>query len=279
MSSSSLSAPLLATHQIVLGASTRARGLRSGFRDLTRFPCSPRLAVDVAWPPSQTVAYTIRPSARSRRLRIWASPETGLVVTVPLWCQEVASVERFLRRHERWVLRQVLWLARMRARLTRWPYGPTLPYRGEEHTVLLERSERETTVRRMPGGTLLVRLERPGIEAARRLLKRWYLGEAARWMTERLAVLGDTVGVSWRRVSVRDQRSRWGSCSATGCLSFNYRLVMAPPEVMDYVIVHELAHRCALNHSERFWAIVAAYCPGYREARDWLKTSGPSLTL
>lgn len=229
---------------------------------------------------SQAVAYTIRPSARSRRLRIWASPETGLVVTVPLWRQDVAAVGRFLRRHERWMLRQAQWLAEMQARIPkRWPYGPTLPYRGEEHAVVLERSERGTAVQRVPERTLLVRLERPGIEAARRLLKRWYLGEAARWMTERLAVLGDAVGVGWRRVSVRDQRRRWGSCSATGCLSFNYRLVMAPPEVMDYVIVHELAHRRALNHSERFWAVVASRCPGYREARDWLRTHGPSLVL
>src|SRR3989338_640338 len=229
---------------------------------------------------SQAIAYAIRPSARSRHLRIWASREAGFVVTVPLWRQDAASVERFLRRPQRWILRQAQWLARVSARIPkRWPYGPTLPYRGEEHAVVLERSERGAAVRRVPERTLLVRLERPGIEAARRLLKRWYLGEAGSRLTERLAVLGEAAGVGWRRVSVRDQLRRWGSCSATGCLSFNYRLVMAPPEVMDYVIVHELAHRRVLNHSERFWEIVAARCPGYREARDWLRSYGPSLVL
>ena len=229
---------------------------------------------------SQPIAYTVRPSVRARAMRVWASPEAGFVVTVPLWHRNPAAVERFLRRHRRWVLRQARWLEEARTRLPkRWPHGPTLPYRGEEHAVVVERSARGPAVQRTPERALLVQVERPTLESARRLLKRWYAREAARWLSVRLAVLGEAAGVGWRRVSVRDQRRRWGSCSATGCLSFNYRLVMAPPEVMDYVIVHELAHRRVLNHSERFWAIVAARCPGYRQARTWLRTHGPSLSL
>ena len=229
---------------------------------------------------AQAIRYTIRASARARAMRIWASPETGLVVTVPLWCQNPAAVEQFLRRHQRWVLRQSQWLARMDAQLpTRWPYGPTLPYRGREHQVILERSERAASVQRVPDRALVVRLEAPGVEPARRLLKRWYMREAIRWLEARLAVLGEAVGVGWRRLSVRDQRRRWGSCSSTGCLSFNYRLVMAPPEVMDYVVIHELAHRRVLDHSDGFWAIVASRCPGYRDARAWLNTYGRSLTF
>ena len=229
---------------------------------------------------TEAIRYTVRASARARAMRIWASPETGVVVTVPLGRQDAAAVEQFLRRHQRWVLRQSQWLARMDAQLPkRWPYGPTLPYRGREHEVILERSERAASIQRVPERALVVRLEEPGVEPARRLLKRWYVREAMRWLETRLAVLGEAVGVGWRRLSVRDQRWRWGSCSSTGCLSFNYRLVMAPPEVMDYVVIHELAHRRALNHSNGFWAIVASRCPGYRDARAWLKTYGPSLVL
>jgi predicted metal-dependent hydrolase len=82
-----------------------------------------------------------------------------------------------------------------------------------------------------------------------------------------------------KQVSVRNQRSRWGSCSANGTLSLNWRLVQAPESVRDYIIHHELAHLWEMNHSDRFWARVAAACPGWREAERWLKRSGSLLGL
>jgi len=119
----------------------------------------------------------------------------------------------------------------------------------------------------------------PGIEAARRLLKRWYMEEAAWWLRERTTALGHRLQIPWRRLRVGDQRSRWGSCSAAGHLSFNYRLVMAPASVMEYVIMHELLHRRAMNHSKRFWALVAAHDPHYRTSLRWLRTFGPYLNV
>jgi predicted metal-dependent hydrolase len=229
----------------------------------------------------ETISYTIRPSARARMLRLWAGPATGLVVTAPRHRQDdLPAIERFLFRHRQWVLRQARWLAELNATAPRrWPYGETLPYRGEEQRVVITPAPRGSTVARLPERELLVQVQRPTVEAAKRALKRWYMREAARWLEARLAELGNAMGVGWRRISVRDQRSRWGSCSSTGCLSFNYKLVMAPPEVMDYVVIHELAHRLVLNHSSRFWAIVSAQCPGYKEARAWLRSEGPLLGL
>lgn len=206
-------------------------------------------------------------------------PETGLIVTVP-WGQANRHLEPFLKRHQGWILRQADRMAAIASRVPRrWPYGTTLPYRGEEHPVIVEPGARRSSVERTLEKTLLVRMRRPGLDGARRLLRRWYVSEASRRLAERTAVLGAMVGVTWRRLSVGDQRSRWGSCSATGNLRFNFRLVMAPPEVMDYVIVHELMHRLELSHSRRFWALVAAHCPHARPSRMWLKTYGPCLTL
>lgn len=93
---------------------------------------------------------------------------------------------------------------------------------------------------------------------------------ARRKLEERLAYWSPRLGVGYGRVSVRDQRTLWGSCSPQGDLSFNWRLVFAPEAVLDYVVIHELAHRREMNHSKRFWAIVAAFSPGYREHRKWL---------
>jgi hypothetical protein len=85
------------------------------------------------------------------------------------------------------------------------------------------------------------------------------------------------LGVSFGRVQIRDQRTRWGSCSSRGTLSFNWRLALAPLEVLDYVVVHELCHLREPNHSVRFWRLVASRRPGWRRQRDWLTKHGPEL--
>ena len=229
---------------------------------------------------SRTVAYTLRASARARYPSLMIRPETGLVVTVPSGGMR-QPLERFLQRHERWILNQVERIERIAVRVgTRWPYGETLPYRGVALRVMVRQAQkRASAVTHIAEESLLVELYRPTIEGARRLLKRWYHAQAVRWLTERTEAFSIVLGVSWTRLTVRDQRSRWGSCTAAGTLSFNYRLVMAPPAVLDYVVMHELAHRWELNHSARFWTLVARHCPTYHDSVAWLKAYGPFLTL
>ena len=105
--------------------------------------------------------------------------------------------------------------------------------------------------------------------------------EARRAARELVAMLIDEeapeIGVEPVRVQIRDQRSRWGSCSTTGTLSFNWRLVLAPFEVLDYIVVHELCHMREPNHSRRFWKLVEARRPNWRAQRDWLDEHGPEL--
>jgi predicted metal-dependent hydrolase len=86
-----------------------------------------------------------------------------------------------------------------------------------------------------------------------------------------------TLGVAYARIQIRDQRSLWGSCSTRGTLSFNWRLVLAPFEVLDYVVVHELCHLLEPNHSRRFWKLVEARRPDWRVQREWLRVHGPEL--
>jgi predicted metal-dependent hydrolase len=105
--------------------------------------------------------------------------------------------------------------------------------------------------------------------------------EARRAARELVTMLCDEeaegLGVHWSRIVIRDQRSRWGSCSTRGTLSFNWRLVLAPFEVLDYVVVHELCHLREPNHSHRFWRLVESRRPGWRAQRDWLHEHGPEL--
>ena len=101
--------------------------------------------------------------------------------------------------------------------------------------------------------------------------------QALRVIPERAAHYAPLVGVTYGRVTIRNQKSKWGSCSAKGNLNFNCLLMEAPPEVLDYVVVHELCHRKYMNHSAAFWAEVARVLPGYREQERWLKTEGQKL--
>ena len=93
----------------------------------------------------------------------------------------------------------------------------------------------------------------------------------------RCALYAPLLGVDFGRISVRRQRSKWGSCSAKGNLNFNCLLLLAPERVLDYVVVHELCHRCEMNHSQRFWALVSSLCPDCAESRRWLRENGGAL--
>ena len=96
---------------------------------------------------------------------------------------------------------------------------------------------------------------------------------------ERIAYFAPLVGVTYGRITIRSQKTRWGSCSAAGNLNFNCLLLLAPPEVLDYVVVHELCHRKFMNHSPRFWAEVARVMPDYKAHRKWLRENGPRLMV
>lgn len=101
--------------------------------------------------------------------------------------------------------------------------------------------------------------------------------EAADYIPGRVSFYADKIGVSFGRITIRNQKSRWGSCSSRGNLNFNCLLMLAPPEVTDYVVVHELCHRLEMNHSAAFWAEVARILPDYKKYEKWLKTEGERI--
>lgn len=98
-------------------------------------------------------------------------------------------------------------------------------------------------------------------------------------IAERVAYFAPLVGVTYGRITIRSQKTRWGSCSSAGNLNFNCLLLLTPPEVLDYVVVHELCHRKQMNHSPRFWAEVARILPGYKASKKWLKDNGHRLMM
>ena len=116
-------------------------------------------------------------------------------------------------------------------------------------------------------------------DAQRSALEKRYINAAKEYFPKRAAYFKQFTGGSYNRITIRDQKTRWGSCSAKGTLSFNWRLMLAPPAILDYVIVHELCHLTYMNHSAAFWNKVESVYPDYRAARKWLKDHGHELVL
>ncbi len=107
----------------------------------------------------------------------------------------------------------------------------------------------------------------------------WYRQHTSRIISERLPVLAERLGVRYNKVSIKNQKSRWGSCSRKGNLNFNLLLAAAPPEVIDYVVIHELVHLAEMDHSRRFWELVAAADPDYRKHKEWLSNYAPVIKV
>jgi predicted metal-dependent hydrolase len=208
---------------------------------------------------------------RARRYIIRVRPDGSVRVTVPRGGSR-AEAARFLEKHADWIARERDRLGEAH-RTPTWTDGATLMLRGEPVILrVVEEGGRriarygERTVP-IPGGVTDLR---PFIQADLRLAACQELGQ-------RLHALAAAHQLSVAGFTVRDQRSRWGSCSRSGRIALNYRLLQMPPSVRDYVLLHELMHLRQQNHSRRFWRLVEAVCPDFREAERWLKIHGRGL--
>ncbi len=234
--------------------------------------------------------YVLRRSARSRRLRITIDPEHGLVVTVPLatrrgWAHPERMIDAFLREREPWIRRHLDAQAHQRAELEArggLADGAVVRYLGELHRLRVTAATggRRSTVGRvvaLGGPELHVRLLARDRDRAERVLETWFREQARFVIDATIADHAAALGVEPAVVAIRDPRSRWGSASRQGRLMFSWRLVLAPPEALETVVVHELAHLRVFGHGPRFWAVVASRRPDHIAWRRWLRTHSLEL--
>jgi predicted metal-dependent hydrolase len=215
------------------------------------------------------IAYTVRRSERARRIRVTVDPTRGVEVVLPRRAaeREAAAAIRELRP---WIERRVRELGHARAAVA--ARGDTVPYLGE---LLHVRGELGRTRVHRHGSELLAPV---GDERAS-AIERWYRRAARREIAPRLSSACALAGTSYSKLTIRGQRTRWASCSRTGAMSFNWRLLLAPEPVLDYVVWHEVCHLEVADHSPRFWALLERRCPDYREHVRWLRRHGGTLVL
>lgn len=228
----------------------------------------------------RVVTCTVRVSERAKNVRLQVGPETGFVVVVPKRFN-LRNLEDILREKQDWILDKLDHFTRVaeKQRLTRQQGGWRIFYRGREYKVETEVAAGSARKVAVEEEKLIVTVPEGAQAEAAAVLEAWLRRMARMLIDQRIRVVNKKLNLSFNRVFIRDQKTRWGSCSRQKNLNFNWRLVMAPLPVLDYVVAHELVHLAVPNHSEKFWARLEEVCPGCKNYRAWLKKNGRLLTI
>jgi len=223
---------------------------------------------------STRVPVSFRESLRARHYAIYIHRDGTVSVTVPRR-GSLKGAQRFLESRSAWIARTLQRLQNQPAAPKFWHAGSEVLCRGKHVPIRAETRDNHLA--------LYLENEFCGLaengENFRPVIEQWLRKRACAELPRRVQELSAQHQSPVCRVTVRDQRSRWGSRSRRGTISLNWRLVQLPDEVRDYIILHELMHAREMNHSRRFWAHVANVCPAYQEHERWLKTHGPILGL
>jgi len=214
----------------------------------------------------RAVELSVKLNTRARRLIVKVHPATGEVMVIAPSKRALDRAVEFARGESDWIARQ---LAQVPARVVLAP-GAHVPFRGSDH-LILKGGDGPVSVE--PG---VLRVSGRAEHAPRRLLD-FLKKQAKRELEQKSLEYGARLGLKPKRITVRDTASRWGSCSSTRSLSFSWRLILAPPFVLDYLAAHEVAHLVHMNHSPKFWSLVRRASPDVDRAEAWLRAHGASL--
>jgi len=233
----------------------------------------------------RSIAYRVRTSLRAKRVSVRYSLRGGLEVVYPKGLRQ-PDPAALLHERKDWILSAIDKFGDAQAKLPSRQYreGETFLFRGASYQLKLENdaSRRQITVCLADD---VLKLFLPASapkdkgDRIRGAVESFYRGQAKIYLPSRVRVLAATHGFTYEKVRIKNQKTRWGSCSAKGNINLNLRLMMAPDAAIDYVIIHELCHLRELNHSSAFWALVESCCPDFRHWKAWFKEHGPCLIL
>jgi hypothetical protein len=226
----------------------------------------------------------LRTSKISSGLRLSIHPEKGVIVRAPFWVPETL-VRKFVEAKSAWVEKHLKKLQARTAPAKQYLAGEKHLYFGQEYLLTItEASAPQRTTAQISADQLQVTLF-DGHTGAQRIneiqdaILRLYLETGIAVITEKVNHFTTQLGVEYSRIDIKKVSSIWGSCSPSNRLCFNRKLIMAPPEVVEYVVIHEVCHLVQRNHSSRFWALVARFDPEFREHRRWLHRHHLLLSL
>jgi len=203
-------------------------------------------------------------SSRSLKLRI---DEKGNVVVTAHTLTPTSHINTFVNQHSDWINQQLSKISSEQNHLTQ--ARQTLLFRGKDYQFLLAVGKSEKV--EIDNNKITVFSQQEDHHQVRKNLEKWYKKQAKSYFGARVLLLADLVNSDVKTVTIRSQKTRWGSCSSRLTISLNWRLILCPDWVSDYVIYHELAHLTHMNHSQKFWQLLGEYYPKIAEAEKWLK--------
>jgi predicted metal-dependent hydrolase len=225
-----------------------------------------------------SISYILRRSSRSKYLRLEIRPGTGLLVTAPKHA-DIAYIEDFIERKRHWITRKMTKYNRaVDSSAVEIKDGATTEYMGNSITIVIQHKEDKPAMVILEKENLIVNLNHSGKDAGD-MIEDWFKFQINIMLKDKLEFWSNTMQIHYQSFRIRGQKTRWGSCSRKGNLSFNWKLVKTPEGVIDYVVIHELAHLKEMNHSPKFWKLVAKYCPDYKIYRRWLRNRDELLAV
>jgi predicted metal-dependent hydrolase len=220
----------------------------------------------------RTVPYALKQSERIRGIRMEIRLDSGLTVIVPKRFKQ-EQVQQILEQKAGWILKHLPAGKPVQMPLfsKEVDHGERVPYMGQSLKLTISRDHAKTVAVELKDHSLHVHLNGRQTSVAA-LLEKWYRQQAELVFSQKADKFSEMMGLRYSSIIIRGQRTRWGSCSPGGSLSLNWKLMLAPETIVDYVIMHELAHIKHMNHSRRFWEFLARYCPDWQKYRNWLST-------
>ncbi len=231
------------------------------------------------------VPVIFRKSRKARHMRLQIDNAGDFTLVAP-WLMPKFVIKSFLTKHTPWIKKQWLKIEKQKKLRPKFNYqtGDTFYYFGEKVNLIVNPSDKKKPNIKIRDDQMIITLHRQiskddGVRAVKKAIENFYRKKAEEVVHDRLQFFNEHYKFKYNRVTLRNQKTRWGSCSYLKNLNFNWRLIMAPIEVMDYVVVHELCHLKEMNHSKRYWSLVAEVIPNYKEVRKWLKNNHYLLTV
>ena len=227
---------------------------------------------------NKLIPCTVRFSKRIMRYKIAVS-QLGVEVVVPARMGTPEAVT-LIDKHRAWICTQVKRIERIKVKQGSAPVEPgSILYQGSPYAInIMHRDSTKSHVKIDERSQIvIVTLPKKSKIKPLAVLESKFRSLSKTALMDSVQKRADQIAVKPSRLTIRDQRTRWGSCSSRGTISLNWRLIMAPPEVLDYVVVHELCHMKEHNHSQAFWKLVESHCPDFKQLRKWLKVNGNRL--
>ncbi len=228
----------------------------------------------------KAIPYTLRQSRRAKRISIRCKAHEGFELVYPVSETESAALA-FFHEKQTWVLKTWAQAQAKPNPARTYADGSKLLYRGERINLRLiaQGDKSNFEFRNDQLKIVLPKRYHANQSLLRQAIEAFYRQRAKSYLPPRLHELAQIHGFVYNKLRIKNQKTRWGSCSSMGNINLNLRLMMAPDRAIDYVIVHELCHLREMNHSPAYWSLVETCCPDYRHWIDWFKTNGDSLIL